>query len=96
MIEKAANTRGQIQMTSPEILVPADHLLRKIDRAVDFSKVYGIVEHLYCEDNGRPAADPAVLVKMVLIQHLYGIRSLRQTVKEIDMNIAYRWFLGYG
>jgi IS5 family transposase len=36
-----------------------------------------------------------VLVKMVLIQHLYGIKSLRQTVKEIDMNIAYRWFIGF-
>ncbi|MDR2132676.1 MAG: transposase [Clostridiales Family XIII bacterium] len=55
-----------------------------------------MVEHLYCDDNGRPAADPVVLVKMVFIQHLFGIRSLRQTVKEIDMNIAYRWFLGYG
>ena len=54
-----------------------------------------LVEHLYCEDNGRPAVDPVVLVKMVLIQHLFGIKSLRQTVKEIDMNIAYRWFLGF-
>jgi transposase len=53
------------------------------------------VEHLYCEDNGRPAVDPVVLVKMVLIQHLFGIKSLRQTVKEIDMNIAYRWFIGF-
>lgn len=96
MIEKAANMRGQIQMTSPESLVPADHLLRKIDKAVDFNRVYEMVEHLYCDNNGRPAADPVVLIKMVFIQHLYGIRSLRQTVKEIDMNIAYRWFLGYG
>jgi transposase len=53
-----------------------------------------MTESYYCEDNGRPAVDPVVLVKMILIQHLYGIRSLRQTVEEIKVNIAYRWFLG--
>jgi hypothetical protein len=46
MIEKAKDMRGQIQMTCLESLVPADHLLRKIDKAVDFGKVYGMVEHL--------------------------------------------------
>jgi len=75
--------------------MPQGHLLRKIESVIDFSEVYGMVEHLYSEDNGRPAVDPVVLVKMVLIQHLYGIKSLRQTVKEVDMNIAYRWFIGY-
>lgn len=54
-----------------------------------------MVEYLYSDDNGRPACDPVVLVKIALLQHLYGIRSLRQTVKEVDMNIAYRWFLHY-
>jgi transposase/transcription elongation factor Elf1 len=96
MIEKSKNLRGQIQRACLDSLVPEDHLLRKIEKAVDFERIYKMVEHLYCEDNGRPAVDPVVLVKMVLIQHLYGIRSLRQTVKEIDMNIAYRWFIGYG
>jgi transposase/transcription elongation factor Elf1 len=55
-----------------------------------------MVEQYYCEDNGRPATDPVVLVKMVLVQHLFGIRSLRQAIKEIEVNLAYRWFLGYG
>lgn len=66
------------------MLVPVGHLLCKIERAIDFSEVYGMVEYLYCEDNGRPAVDPVVLVKMVLLQHLHGIKSLRQTVKEVD------------
>ena len=43
---------------------------------------------------GRPSVDPVVLIKMVLIQHLFGLPSLRQTW-EIDVNVAYRWFLGY-
>lgn len=75
--------------------MPADHLLRKIDSAVDFTHIYEIVEDLYCSDNGRPSIDPVVIFKMVLIQHLYGIPSLRRTVEEIKMNVAYRWFLGY-
>ena len=96
MLERSKDLRGQLQIACLDNLVPPDHLLRKIDKAIDFTEVYPVVEHLYCQDNGRPAVDPVVLIKMVLIQHLYGIKSLRQTVKEIDMNIAYRWFLGFG
>ena len=50
---------------------------------------------LYCEDNGRPSVDPVVLFKIVLIQHIYGIPSLRRTLEEVSMNLAYRWFIGY-
>lgn len=78
-----------------EMLVPKEHLLRKIDDAVDFERLYEIVGDLYCKDNGRPSIDPIVLFKIVLIQHLYGIRSLRQTVADIELNVAYRWLLGY-
>jgi transposase len=94
MLERAENKRGKIEIVGIEDLVPKDHLLRKIEKAVDFQEIYGMVERYYCADNGRPAVDPVVLVKIVLIQHLFGIRSLRQTVKEIQVNLAYRWFLG--
>lgn len=87
--------RGQVKIMDIEGLMPEDHLLRKIDHIVQWDEIYGMVEDLYSEDNGRPAADPVVLVKMAFLQHLYGIRSMRQTVKEIEMNIAYRWFLHY-
>ena len=76
-------------------LMPEDHLLRKIDSVIDFTKIYEIVSDLYCENNGRPSIDPIVLFKMVLIQHIYGIPSLRKTADEIKVNVAYRWFLGY-
>ena len=89
------NNRSLVEIVSLEDLVPEDHLLRKIDEAVDFSKIYEFVEDLYCEDNGRPSIDPVILFKMVLIQHLYGITSLRRVAKEVSMNVAYRWFLGY-
>ena len=95
MLKREKLERNVMEIVNTDLLVPKDHLLRQIDGSVDFTRIYDLVEELYCPDNGRPSVDPVVLFKMVLIQHLYGIRSLRQTVKDIEMNIAYRWFLGY-
>ena len=96
MIEREKNGRGNVEIVSIDEMVPKEHLLRKIDVAVDFRRIYKIVESLYCADNGRPGIDPVVLFKIVLLQHIYGIPSLRQTLRDVQMNIAYRWFLGYG
>ena len=96
MISKRQSGRDIMAMVWMEDLVPKEHLLRKIDAAVDFDKLYEMVEDLYSEDKGRPSIDPVVLVKMVLIQHLYGLPSLRRTASEVEVNMAYRWFLGYG
>ena len=95
MLERGKLDRGIVEIVDTESLVPKDHLLRKIDTAVDFNRLYGMVEPLYSEDNGRPSVDPVVLFKMVLIQHLYGLPSLRRTAEEVSANICYRWFLGY-
>lgn len=95
MLRKEQKERQSVEMLCTDMLVPKDHLLRKIDAAVDFDRIYDMVEYLYCNDNGRPSVDPVVLFKLVLIQHLYGIRSLRQTVKDAEVNVAYRWFIGY-
>lgn len=94
MITKKENTTNQIQMVSIEQLVPQDHLLRKVDAAIDFSFIYDLVEDRYCPDNGRPSIDPVVLIKIAVIQYMFGIKSMRQTIKEIEVNMAYRWFLG--
>jgi transposase len=74
--------------------VPEDHLLRKIDKYIDFGFIKEKVRPLYCPDNGRPCIDPVILFKMIFIGYLYGIRSERQLFKEVQVNIAYRWFLG--
>lgn len=79
-----------------EELVPKDHLLRKIDKVIDFAFIRGKVKDLYCADNGRPAIDPVVLFKMLFLGYLFGVRSERQLVREIQVNVAYRWFIGYG
>ena len=86
--------RHQIGFYSLDELVPKNHLLRQIDEAVDFSFIYDLVEDSYSPDNGRPSLDPVLLVKIPIIQCLFGIRSMRQTIKDIQVNVAYRWFLG--
>jgi len=96
VLERIEDERRDAKVVCLDDVVPKDHLLRKIDKAVDWSEIYPMVEKYYCADNGRPAVDPVVLVKIVLIQHLFGIRSLRQTIQEIAVNMAYRWFLGFG
>ena len=84
---------NELQIVNMDDLVPRDHLLRIIDKAIDWSFIYDLVEDKYCPDNGRPSIDPVVLIKIALIQYLYGIKSMRQTIKDIEVNIAYRWFL---
>jgi len=85
-----------MEFVSIEELVPKDHLLRKIDKVIDFGFIRDRVKALYCADNGRPAIDPVVLFKMLFIGYLYGTRSERQLVRDIQVNVAYRWFLGFG
>ena len=88
------NSTSQMQIVSIEQLVPEDHLLRKINSAIDFNFIYELVEDKYCQDNGRPSVDPVTLIKIPIIQYMFGIKSMRQTIKEIEVNVAYRWFLG--
>ena len=95
MLQRGKLDRGVLEIVDTESLVPQNHLLRKIDAAVNWERLYEMVEPLYSEGNGRPSIDPVVLVKIVLIQHLYGLPSLRRTADEVYLNTAYRWFMGY-
>ena len=67
MLKKEAEQRQAVEMLCTDMLVPREHLLRKIDAAVNFARIYELVEDLYCEDNGRPSCDPVVLFKLVMI-----------------------------
>lgn len=91
-ITKEKQTKVELVML--EQLVPEDHLLRKIDEYINFGFIYDLVADKYCPDNGRPSIDPVVLFKMLFIGYLYGIRSERRLSSEIQVNMAYRWFLG--
>jgi len=90
----AATAQTELEMVTLDQLVPRDHLLRLIDTHIRFDFIREKTEGLYCANNGRPAIDPVVLFKMLFIGYLFGVRSERRLVREIEVNVAYRWFLG--
>ncbi|PCN44057.1 IS5/IS1182 family transposase, partial [Brevibacillus laterosporus] len=79
-----AEARYQLSVVSLDELVPSNHLVRKIEKAIDFTFIYDLVKDKYSQDNGRPSVDPVVLIKIVFIQYLFGIKSMRQTIKELE------------
>lgn len=94
MLKRKAGTQLKVHYVTIEDLVPSEHFLRKVEKLIDFSFIYDEVEHLYCSNNGRPSVDPVSLIKYLLIGFLYGIDSERRIGQEIQVNVAFRWFLG--
>ncbi len=88
--------QGEMEIVILEQMIPENHLLRRIDRAVDFSFIHKLCEPLYCPDNGRPAIDPELLFRMIFIGYLYGVRSECRLEEEVNYNLAYKWFCGLG
>lgn len=93
MLKRPAPEQTALEMVTLDQLVPTDHLLRKIDRVIDFSFIHELTAPLYCPDNGRPPLDPTLMFKALFVGYLFGVRSERQLVREIEVNVAYRWFL---
>ena len=94
MITINKNIQSEILMTTMEEIVPENSLFRKIDKYIDFTFIYDEVKDLYSENNGRPSIDPVVLFKLVFIQALDGLKSMRKTCEKIKVDAEYRWFLG--
>ena len=76
-----------------EDMIPENHILRLINKYIDFSFIRKKTRHLY-SSTGRPSIDPEVLIKMLLVGYLYGITSERRLCEEVNMHIGYRWFVG--
>ena len=75
--------------------VPADHLLRSIDRFVDLSDLRRELAPFY-SSTGRPSVDPELMIRMLIIGYCLGIRSERRLCEEVHLNLAYRWFCRLG
>jgi transposase len=95
MITKTNQKAHEMSVIILETFVPKNHLLRKIDQSIDFRFIYDLVEPLYSKI-GRPSIDPIILFKLLFINHLYGYNSMRRTIEETKVNLAYRWFIGLG
>jgi transposase len=91
--------RGQLELFvsgSLRQLIPDDHVLARVDRVLDLSWLRAEVAGLYCDGNGRPGIDPEVAVRLMLAGFLLGIVHDRRLMREAQVNIAIRWFAGYG
>ena len=91
--------RGQMDLFvagSLERLIPEDHVLKRVDRVLDLSWLRAEVAECYCADNGRPGLDPEVVVRLMLAGMLLGYVHDRRLLREAQVNIAIRWFIGCG
>jgi transposase len=78
-----------------EDMVPSDHLLRRIDAVLDLSWLRGELAPYYSH-TGCPSVDPELLIRMLVIGYCYSLRSERRLCREVEMNLAYRWFCRLG
>src|SRR5579863_777575 len=77
-------------------LIPDDHVLVRVDRVLDLSWLRAEVVELYCPDNGRPGIDPETAIRLMLAGFLLGTVHDRKLMREAHVNLAIRWFAGFG
>lgn len=73
--------------------IPENHILKLINKAVNFSFINDLLEGSYCKYYGRPAKEPEMMVKILVLQYLYNW-SDEEVIEQINLNLAYMWFLG--
>ena len=80
---------------SLEELVPANHFYRQLEAQLDLRFLYDLVQHTYATSMGRPSIDPVAFFKLQLIMFFEGIRSERQLIEAVNVNLAHRLYIGY-
>lgn len=97
MLGHKGRDQGELFVTgSLRQLLPDDHILVRVDRVLDLSWLRGEVADLYCLDNGRPGIDPEAALRLMLAGFLLGVVHDRRLMREAQVNLAIRWFAGYG
>lgn len=82
-------------LPSLESFIPQDHYLRRLDKVLHLDFIHELVADKYCQNNGRPSIDPEVVIRLFLIQAMEGITHVRELMRHVQVNLAYRWFIGY-
>jgi transposase len=95
MMGQHARSEALFYYFTLEEYIPQNHLLRLVDKYIDFSFVREQLKDSY-SDMGRPSVDPELLLRILLIGYLYGITSERKLVEDLGMHLAWRWFTGLG
>jgi len=96
MQTKRVNRQTRMMLLPPlEAFIPKDHPIRRLNKVLDLSFVHDAVRGQYCHDNGRPSIDPEVIIRLFLLQAIEGIPHVRDLMRQVAVNLAYRWFIGY-
>lgn len=96
MQTKRERTQSEMMLLPPlESFIPHDHPLRGLNKVLDLSFIHEAVRDRYCQDNGRPSIDPEVVIRLFLLQAIEGIGRVRELMRQVQVNLAYRWFIGY-
>lgn len=101
MIEVSMQTKKEQKQTRMTLLppleeyIPDDHPIRRLNRVLDLSYIHEALREYYCQDNGRPSVDPEVIIRLFLLQAIEGIVHVRELMRQVQVNLAYRWFIGY-
>ena len=93
MMTKQKYRNDCIILKTIDEIVPKEHLVRKLDASIDLTFIEDEVESLYSAF-GAPSIPPMVLFKLLIINYMFGINSMRKTCEECEVNVAYRWYLG--
>jgi transposase len=93
MMGRKDDYQSKMEFIDLNTFVPSNHILRQISEKIDFSFIYNKME-MYYSNLGRKSLDPVLLFKMLLIGYLFNVDSERELEQEVNLNIAYRWFLG--
>jgi len=94
MMGRRAQHQGQLFYSFDlNAAVPDDHLVRRIAAVLDLSWVHGELAPHYSH-TGRPSIDPVLMIRMLIVGYVFAIRSERALCREVQVNLAYRWFCG--
>lgn len=86
--------RSAVSSVTLDALIPEDHIIRKIDAAIDWERRCAPMRDCYNRERGRHAFEPEVLLAIALWRHIYGVDSLRAAAAEMQTNLPFRWFIG--
>src|ERR1700752_4719682 len=94
MMGRRKGEQGQLFYAfDPESVVPEDHQVRRIAVVLDLSWVRAKLAPYYSH-TGRPSIDPVLMIRMLIVGYVFAIRSERALCREVQVNLAYRWFCG--
>ncbi|MDH4156681.1 MAG: transposase [candidate division Zixibacteria bacterium] len=96
MQSRRQQNQGRLVLVPPlDQMVPAEHRLRRLDKVLDLSFVHEAVRDQYSQTLGRPSIDPEVILRLFLLQAIDGLPHVRELMRQVAVNLAYRWFIGY-